>query len=426
MMNPVTTTTKSYMRFLPWIIWGLGALLFFSEYSARVFPSVANVHLMQAFHASGLELGGLSAFFYYAYVGMQLPVGVLVDRYGSHRLLTITALICALSSVLFATATSLAMADVARFLLGFGASFAFIGTLKLASVWFSASRFGLLAGLTQALGMLGAAVGEAPVAVAINHFGWRKTSFILGLVFIALAILIGLIVRNHPPGYVVDKPRAKTVSSVWNGLSIVLCNRQTWLNGLYVGFLYAPSAAFAELWGVRFLQRVHHISHVTAAFAIGLIFIGWTVGGPISGWFSDKIQRRKPIMIVSAVCGFLLLSLIIYVPQLPIPLIFILLFCYGLTNTGVVISYALASEINPRRIAGTSMAFANMSSVIIGAALQPILGWVLDELATGKKVHGLYIYSASDFRSAMSLLPVSMIVSVVFVFFIKETYCKNT
>src|SRR5688572_11451641 len=141
---------KSY----PWIVWGLAAAFFFSEYFARVAPGVMVPDLMRDFKVTALTLGSLSAFFYYAYVGMQVPVGILVDRFGPHRLLTVATVLCSAGCLLFASAQSVSLAEAGRFLMGFGASFAFVGTLKLAAVWFPASQFGLLAGLTQALGML--------------------------------------------------------------------------------------------------------------------------------------------------------------------------------------------------------------------------------------------------------------------------------
>lgn len=171
-------------RYFPWLIWALGAAFFFSEYFARVAPSVMVPELMQSFHVKALSLGALSAFFYYAYVAMQIPVGALVDRYGSHRLLTVAAALCGISCLLFSMAQTLLIAELGRLLMGFSAAFAFVGALKLATVWFPASRFGLLSGLTQALGMAGAAVGEGPISVSVAAIGWRPTMLSMGIFFV--------------------------------------------------------------------------------------------------------------------------------------------------------------------------------------------------------------------------------------------------
>src|SRR5687768_6752451 len=163
------------MNFSPWLIWGLGAAFFFAEYVARVAPSVMVPELMKSFNVDAMAIGSLSAFFSYAYVSMQIPVGILVDRYGPHRLLTVMCIVCGLGCFLFAAASNIISANLGRFLMGFGASFAFVGSLKLAVLWFPANRFGLLAGLTQAVGMVGAAIGQAPISLVVAHLGWQTT-----------------------------------------------------------------------------------------------------------------------------------------------------------------------------------------------------------------------------------------------------------
>ena len=408
----------------PWLVWGLGATFFLTEYFARVSPSVMLQDLMHAFSANALALGTLSACFYLAYIPMQLPVGMLVDRFGPHRLLTIMALLCGFSCLLFGTVHTLYLAQISRFLMGFSASFAFVGTLKLALMWFPANRFGLLAGLTQALGMLGAVIGEGPTAVAVNHFGWRGTMLVMSGVILLLAIFIGLLVRDRPLNLPITNS-AKPIS-VLKGLLIVIKNSQTWINAIYVGLLYAPSAAFAELWGVNFLTQSYHLSRPLAGTAIGTIFIGWTIGGPITGWVSDRIGQRKPMMIFSSICGMIFMGSVIFIPHLSIAFIFILLFCYGLTNTGVAISYAVASEINPRKISGTSIAFANMASVLIGAAFQPIIGWLLDLTSHGSVYKGIHIFTVSEYRLALLALPICSLLSLVLALKVKETFCQNT
>ncbi len=413
------------LRLSPWLIWGLGAAFFFAEYYARVAPSVMAYDLMRAFSVNAFALGSLSAFFYYAYISMQIPVGMLMDKYGPHRLLTFTAVICGMGAFGFAFSTHIFFADLCRLLMGFGAAFAFVGSLKLASIWFPASRFGLMAGLTQAIGMLGAATGEGPMAVLVTHFGWQQTMMLIGIIFMILAVAIGLIVRDAPTSHPRRLVGVSKNFSLLSTLRIVLKNPQSWTNAIYAGFVYAHSAAFGELWGVSFLQHAYHVDVTTAATAIGLIFIGWGVGGPLTGFLSDFISLRKPFMYGSAILGFICLVLILYA-QLPFTVVYFLLFIYGMTNTGVSIAYAVASEINPHHAAGTSMAVANMASVIVGASFQPIIGLLLVLHWSGLIVHGAPYYTAADYRSALILLPVCSALGFITAFFVKETHCQKS
>jgi MFS family permease len=155
---------SSLSRQFPYFIWFLGAFFFFSDYIIRVSPSVLTPQLMQFFHANGETVGLFSGFFYYAYIGMQIPVGILVDKFGPKWLLVMASILCTLSTMMFAQTSHITMGFLSRFLMGFGASFAFVGTLKLISLWFKAERFAFLAGLTQAMGMVGATVGLGAMA----------------------------------------------------------------------------------------------------------------------------------------------------------------------------------------------------------------------------------------------------------------------
>lgn len=413
--------TKKQRSFYPWLVWGLGAAFFFAEYFARVSPSVMVPQLMSSFHIMALGIGSLSAFFYYAYVSMQVPVGTLVDRYGPHRLLTVTAGLCAIGCFLFATSHNIYTAQLARFIMGFGAAFAFVGTLKLATLWFPPKRFGLLAGLTQAIGMLGVAVALSSLAITVSIIGWRETLWLIGAVLLLLAILIGLFVRDRPATL---NTQIHVSSGLWASLVIVLKNRQSWINAAYAGFIYAPTAAFAELWGVSFLIKTYGFSTEMAATAVSCIFYGWAIGGPIMGWISDVMHRRRPIMLISIVASFICMSLVLYLPDMSAPLLFILLFLYGISNTGLAVSYAVASEINPRRVAGTSIAFSNMASVLIGAAFQPIIGWFLDLQWHGRMINNVPVYSAHAFRMALIALPLCLILGFVAALFVRETNCQ--
>jgi MFS family permease len=421
----IEVQAKEHHWFYPWLIWGLGAAFFFCEYLGRVAPGVLVPELSQEFHVNALMLGALSSMFMWPYIVMQMPVGMLVDRFGPHKLLTVTAAITGLGCMCFAIADELFMAQLGRFLMGFGAAFAFVGALKLATMWFCPTRFGLLAGLTQALGMLGAALGAGPLSVLVARLGWRETMWLIGGILMVLAVLIGLVVRDNPRVHrgETTKERGSHISFM-ESLSRVFKNPQSWINGIYVGLIYAPTGAFAELWGTTYVQHNNGLDKMVAAQAISCIFLGWAIGGPLAGLFSDWVKRRKPVMFGSAFFSLVTMTLALYWPNLSVSTLFLLMFLYGLANTGVGVSYAVAGEINDRKVAGTSLAFANMASIIIGAAFQPLIGWFLDLQWDGKVLEGIPVYSIEAYRWAMIALPLCLLLGLISTFFVNETYCK--
>jgi MFS family permease len=415
-----TTVCKNQRNFA-WLIWGLAAAFFFSDYLARVAPAVMHRFLQVDFGINEADFGTLIASFYIPYVLMQIPVGLAVDRVSIRWILTVMALLTALGCCVFGLADSLWAASIGRVLIGFSAAFAFVSALRLATTWFPPAMFGLLAGLTQALGMLGAAAGQAPVSFLVSMVGWRYSMLVIAALFVTLAALLYRYIRDNPESKThevkfEDKPR------IYESLRVVLSHRQTWLNALYAGFLFAPTAVIGESIGPAYLQFGRGLTAHTAAFATGLIFIGWGIGGPLSGWISDRIGRRKPMLILSALCGIVLTTLFVFYPNIDKNTAYILFFLFGLTNTGVAIAYAVSSEINNRNVLGTAMAFTNMVSIFIGALMQPLVGRLID-LISGPRGYNVEALLLSDFQFGFRLLPMCSVVALILACTVKETYC---
>lgn len=407
-----------------WFIWGLAAAFYFSDYMARVAPSVMHRFLQIDFGISEVGFATLTASFYLPYIIMQIPVGLTVDRLSIRSILTVMSLLTALGCCIFGLANGLLTASIARIIIGFSAAFAFISALRLATSWFPPAMLGLLAGLTQALGMLGASAGQAPLSFLVGIIGWRHSMFTIAVLFVVIALLLYQYVQDSPNA---NKPmqlsKEKTKLSIWASLRIVLSSRQTWINALYAGFLYGPTAVIGEAIGPAYLQYGRGFNAHTAAFATGLIFIGWVIGGPISGWISDRFGRRKPFMIVSAFMGVILTSLFVFYPSINLTMAYTVFFLFGLTNTGVAIAYAVSTELHSKQVVGTAIAFTNMMSIFIGASLQPIVGRLVD-LISGARAYNVETLLLSDFQYGLKVLPLSSLVALFLACLVKETYCK--
>lgn len=405
-----------------WLVWGLATAFYFFDYLARVAPGVMHQYLQIDFSMNEAGFGILTASFYFPYILMQIPVGLTADRVSIRWLLTIMSLITALGCCVFGLANGLLSASIGRMLIGFSAAFAFVCSLRLATSWFPPTMLGLLAGLTQSLGMLGAATGEAPVSFLVGNIGWRHSMLVVAFLFITLAFLLYQFVLDKP-GSRNNKIRLTTQMGILDSLKIVLSNRQTWLNALYAGFLFGPTAVIGESIGPAYLQFGRSLDAHAAAFATGLIFIGWGVSGPLSGWLSDRMGRRKPMMILSAAFGLVLTTLFVFSPHLSQNWTYFLFFAFGITNTGVAIAYAVSTEINQQKVIGTAIAFTNMISILVGALLQPLVGYLVD-LASGPRAYNVKMLLLPDFQAGLKLLPLCSLVALILALTIKETYCK--
>lgn len=404
-------------------MWGLGASAFFIEYIIRVSPACMVPDLMQFFRASSLEVSSFAAYFLYIYVGMQIPVGILVDRFGTKVCLGFSTALCAFAAGIFATTDYLWLAQLARLLMGFGASFALVSTLKLAMGWFEPRLFSILVGITQALGMTGGAAGAGLMGRLVEAFGWQQSILFFASILGILAVLILAVVRDTPKP-VQTAPTKAPSTPLWQGLKIVFRNQQTWLIALYAGLLYMPMAVFAELWGSFYLTTTHNLSNFQANDGISIIFLGWAMGAPLAGILANRLGRRA-VMILSALAGLILLPLILYLSTLPIWTIYSLLFLFGLSNTGAVPAYTAIAEINPPIVTGIALGFGNGMSVVVGAFCQQWIGALIDWLRNQREALDVLDYTPAELKLAMSILIIGTIITLIMSLFIKETLKKN-
>lgn len=421
----VTKSKKSIkLGWFPWFICMLGALFYCYEYYLRIAPSVMAPDLMHAFGISATALGNLAAFYYYAYTPMQLPVGIMMDRYGPRRLLVLAVLACALGTYLFTQTSHIAIAQLGRFLVGFGSAFAFVGVLKLTALWLPPERFAFMSGFATALGSLGAVGGDISLSIMISHLGWQKTMHIAALAGLVLALIIFLVIPKKHGQYNGKPTTAITYSSLFKGLIELLRNRQIWLNGIIGGLIYIPTTAFAELWGIPYLEQAYHYSKMDAAGTISMIFLGWVIGAPLMGLVSERIRLRRLPLTIGALIAAILITVVLYLPGLPKLVVGALLFVFGVFSSAQVVVFAIGRENSPLELSGTVIAVTNLFVMLSGVIFQPAIGMLLDYHWDGLLINGLHHYSRADFRFALCILPVGLIMACMLTFFLKETHAK--
>ncbi|MCB1080493.1 MAG: MFS transporter [Chlamydiia bacterium] len=402
-----------------WWTWSLAVLFLFYEFFVRVFPSIMVKDLMAAFSVTAGSLGTLSAFFFYAYAPMQIPVGLLMDRFGARRLLTFAALFCGIGSFLFGTALQLPAAEFGRFLMGIGSAFAFVGMVYVCSHWFPPKKLALLVGIGNSVGMLGAVGAEGPLSFAVESFGWRWTVNAFGFIGIALALILFLFIRKEPKS-LKEQKRKETPADLGKNLKIVCSNYRTWLNGIIALLFYMTTAAFASLWGIPFLVESYQISKDLAGFIVSMIFVGWIIGGPIIGVISDRCSKRKPFLYASTLLTCLCILPVIYLSGLPTWLLFVLLLLVGFFQSAQLLNFSLAIELNPIKAKGTSIALTNFLVAFGSSIMQPLLGFLLDLGWDGKMREGIPVYSLEDYHMAMMSFPVTLALSFILLLFLKE------
>lgn len=404
-----------------YMIFFLAASFYLYEFVLQVAPSVMAGPMMRTFHVSAEGFGVISAFYFYAYAPMQLPAGLLFDRYGPRKLMSLALLVCAIGSFFFASTESVITAAMGRFLIGMASAFSFIGVLVLLSRWFPAKYFAILAGIAQAMSSVGAIFGEAPLAALTNQVGWRNASFILSVVGLLLAGLLWVCIRDFPHCHTQEKP-SRRFRDEWHRLVEVCRNAYTWMTGAYACTIWTPIAVFGALWGVPFLEEKYQINVVEASAMCSMIWIGIGIGSPLLGWVSDRLCSRRLGLGLSSVLGLVSTLILLYTPISAFSAYFVL-FVFGLGAGGQTVSFAVVTDNNPTHLVGTASGFNNLSVLIGGAIFQPLVGVFLQRSHDWHVVGGVPVYAVSAYQKALVVLPCCFLLSLLLILFgLKESH----
>lgn len=425
--------SKSQISMTAWLVCMLGAIFYSYEYLLRISPSAMESALRHHFSLSATGFGLMSSVYYYAYVPMQLPVGVLMDRFGPRRLLTFACFLCVIGTLMFCQTDDYHIAIIGRFLVGGGSAFAFVGVLKLATIWLPENRLALVAGLTSALGTIGAMLGDNMISIVVSHVGWQKTDTYTAIfgVFLTGALWFGI--HDHRR----DLKSGGTINSFKRNLidlNIILRDKQIWLNGFFGCLVYLPTTVFAELWGIPYLSHAHAMTDTQAGLTNSLMFFGFMLGAPTMGYISDRLKCRKKPMVVGAIGAAIMMMVILYYPNLSHFSIYICIFVLGLFYSAQTIVFAVGRELAPNEAAGTAIAATNMLVMLGAMLLQPLIGRLLDWSVwfqhSSEKVlshipfHHVTEYGPEDYRLAMSIIPIGIIAAAILTLFIRETHAE--
>ncbi|MES2272810.1 MAG: MFS transporter [Chlamydiota bacterium] len=409
-----------------WVIWLLSAGFMFYKYAIEVSPSVMTGTLMSTFHIGGVELGNLAACYFYAYLLLQIPAGLLLDRFGPRKTTTLAIILCALGSLVFASAESFLVAGVGRFLTGAGAAFAAVNCLKLIANWFPFRHFAFMAGLMMTMAMLGAVGGQAPLAAFIQKMEWRHAIQVIGIAGLGLAAIFWIVVRDKAPDHTREMHLVSDRISLVDSIKQIFKNPQSWWLSAYSGFAFAPVMVFGGLWGVSFISEGFALSQNISAQMVSLIFVGFAIGAPVFGWFSDWLGKRRIVMLWGTIVALAAISAVIYAPGISASVLGFLLFLFGFSISCFLLCFTMIREIHLPLLAATAIGFMNAFDALLGAFSDPLTGQFLDLGWDGKMVEGARVFSVSAYKAAFLTLPVYLVISLLMLLRIKETHCKAT
>ena len=376
------------------LAWLLTALYYFYQYALRSAPAVMMPQLSDAFGMTSLAVASMVGLFYYGYSPFSLIAGTAMDRFGPRRVVPIGAAAVGIGSLMFATGIS-EIASIGRFLQGAGGVFALVGAVYIASTNFPASRAATLIGATQMFGMAGGSAGQLLVGPVIAR-GTPWSAFWTGMGALGIAISALLYMLLPSP----EKPAASSsgdrnwARGALTALGTVFKNPQSILCGVIAGLLFIPTTIFDMIWGVRYLQEARGLDYGEAVMRSSTVPLGWIIGCPLLGYLSDKIGRRKPVIIGSAFVVLACLAWILYGPIDALPPYVVGLIA-GIASGSAMLPYTIIKEVNPPEYSGTATGVVNFLNFTFSALMGPLFAGVLTTVSGGASTMTLEHYQTS-------------------------------
>jgi MFS family permease len=391
--------------------WLLVAVYYFYQYALRSAPSVMMPQLTEAFGANALGVSAIVGMFYYGYSPFSLVAGASMDRFGAKRVIPIGAALVGIGSMLFGTGSTTA-ANIGRFLQGAGGAFALIGAVYLVTKNFPATMAASFIGATQMFGMAGGSAGQFLVGPMINGgLLWNRFWIYTGLVGLAIGVLLFVLLPKEVPK---AAGGAGGFASLLTSLGKVFRNPQSLLCGLISGLLFIPTTIFGMTWGVRFLQEARGREYESAVTLAATVPLGWMIGCPLLGFISDRIGRRKPVILGGAVVMLGVLAWILFGDPAILrgAKVGILM---GIASGAAMLPYTVVKEVNPPELGGSATGVINFLNFTFSALLGPVFG--------ARLVHedGSDPLALAQYQAGFWPLLVGILIALVLTLFLKET-----
>ncbi len=410
-----TPARQAMMIFI--VVMAAYTLSFFQRFA----PASIAQDLALAFDTTAASLGVLAATYFYVYTLMQIPTGVLVDTLGPRRILLLGGIISFVGSLWFGLAADLSQALVGRTLVGLGVSVTFIAMLKIIALSFEEHRFASLTGLGVFVGNIGSVLAGVPLAFAATEIGWRSVFVVVAIASLVFGSMAWWMMRRSPTMGGTQVDRTVVLGGLWS----VLRNRLTWAPALTNLGVSGSYFTFAGLWAMPYLTQVHGYTRNMAATHLSLMYGGFAIGCLVLGIISDRVRQRKSILLAASAVYSAIWCVWWWGGTLDITTTMALCFLMGFSAAGFSLTWACAKEVNPPQLAGMSTSIANVGGFFGAAVMQPLVGWLMDEVWAGTIVNGVRVYSLGDFRFGLSIVVVMALFGLIAGCFIRETRCKN-
>lgn len=405
-----------------WVVWLILASVYIFVTFHRMGVGVVKNDLQNEFGIGALEYANIGSMYFYAYFLMQIPSGILADKLGPKKTVSMFSILAAIGSITFGMAPNINVAYVGRFMVGIGVSVVFICLVKIQSRWFYSKNFALMVGLSGVVANLGSMLAQTPLALVSAKFGWRNTFIFMGLAMVFFTILTLIFVKDDPkdmglPGMdeLENRPLDSSNIKVIPALKSILSNKRTWVISIAYFGLSTAYTVFMGTYGVSFLIEKYSLTNVQSANYVIVTISGALISSLVLGQISDYFKSRKLPLTIAGTLTLLCWIALVYV-DIPINILVPFLFIFGFVSSAFTMCWTMGNEVNDRRLSGMATGVVNCVGFLGAAVVPVVMGKVLDSYQDIPLV---------GYEKAYFVLIMIIAISVIASFFTKETNAQN-
>jgi MFS family permease len=400
----------------PWVMWFFAVLFFAYQFIMRVFLGLCVPEIMTKFHVDATEYGLLASMYYYGYAGMQIPIAILLDRFGPRSIISLSCFVYSVAVFLFYWTDQWYLALFARFLIGAASAAGFLGVSKIITLWFPPAHYARMVGLSFSLGLLGAIYGGLPVSYLIGQYGWETVLLMIGTVGLVLTGLLVLTLKPHKHFLLHGSPSIlKELKAL---LSMPILIFMGFANLLMVGSL----EGFADVWGVPYLMAVYEYHKNESSFITSAVYTGMLIGGPLLAYIAEKF---KVFYQTTALCGIMMALLLAVMllsnGAISYTALYVMMFMVGVLCCYQVLVFAIGTMIVPPEMRNMTVAFLNGVNMLGGCFFHPIIGYIMDMFWKGQVAEGQRVYEAHAYTYAVSAIPIAACIGGIIFLFLRPT-----
>jgi len=396
--------TDDWKRFKP-LIWYIGTAFSLIQFFLQLSSGVVIAFISRELSLNALSAGLLSGMFYLIYTSLQIPVGMLCDKYNPKPLMTSCALLCSIGCLIFGASHSLVGLYFGRGLLAVGSAFAFVCLTHLIRQNYPKRLFGILIGASEMFCFFITVLGIVGQGAAIHYWGWRAFMNVTAVVCCIVAFLCWHYLPK--PSNKPKKSRLSTlhVTSVFTSIPI-------WINGLFIGLTFCLVMVFGALWAPLFMKIKLQCTIRQASIMDAMFILGVGISCPIFGYLANIVKSRKQLIIRACIATVLMLLMVIYLPVHNLYLMGGMMLVLGLVSGSYILGYTFANELSPPNALSTTTGLTNTLGLITAPILQPLIGYIIDKIHAGRPV------MLHDYQQALLILPVGVLIAIVLISFL--------